>query len=84
MTITRLAATLAFATLAAACADLAKQEPAPVRGHNPEATPKFAVDPYWPKPLPGNWMLGQVAGIAVDNDSTSNFCGAILLLVVPL
>jgi hypothetical protein len=28
--------------------------------------PRFAVDPYWPKPLPGNWMLGQVSGIAVD------------------
>jgi hypothetical protein len=22
------------------------------------------VDPYWPKPLPNNWILGQVAGIA--------------------
>ena len=28
--------------------------------------PKFAVDPFWPKPLPENWILGQVAGIAVD------------------
>lgn len=28
--------------------------------------PQFKVDPFWPKPLPGNWMLGQVAGIAVD------------------
>jgi hypothetical protein len=28
--------------------------------------PTFKVDPYWPKPLPGNWILGQVAGIAVD------------------
>jgi len=32
------------------------------------ATPKFAVDPYWPKPLPENWILGQVAGIAVDRN----------------
>ena len=29
--------------------------------------PQFKVDPFWPKPLPGNWMLGQVAGIAVDS-----------------
>jgi DNA-binding beta-propeller fold protein YncE len=28
--------------------------------------PQYKVDPYWPKPLPGNWILGQVAGIAVD------------------
>src|SRR5882672_8229107 len=26
----------------------------------------FAVDTSWPKPLPNNWILGQVAGIAVD------------------
>ena len=30
--------------------------------------PQFKVDPYWPKPLPSNWILGQVAGIAVDKD----------------
>jgi hypothetical protein len=28
--------------------------------------PRFVVDPFWPKPLPNNWLLGQVAGIAVD------------------
>jgi hypothetical protein len=25
---------------------------------------RFRVDPFWPKPLPNNWLLGQVAGIA--------------------
>jgi hypothetical protein len=29
-------------------------------------SPSFRVDPFWPKPLPNNWILGQVAGIAVD------------------
>ena len=28
--------------------------------------PDFAVDPRWPKPLPNNWIIGQVGGIAVD------------------
>ena len=28
--------------------------------------PKFTVDPFWPKPLPNRWLLGQVAGVAVD------------------
>jgi len=28
----------------------------------------FTVDPKWPKPLPNNWILGQVSGIAVDAD----------------
>ena len=31
-------------------------------------TPQYKVDPFWPKPLPGNWMLGHVAGIAVDKN----------------
>src|ERR1700761_1447155 len=30
--------------------------------------PHFRVDPFWPKPLPDNWILGQVAGIAVDKN----------------
>jgi DNA-binding beta-propeller fold protein YncE len=28
--------------------------------------PQFLVDPTWPKPLPNNWLLGQVSGIRVD------------------
>jgi DNA-binding beta-propeller fold protein YncE len=32
----------------------------------PSAAPQYAVDPFWPKPLLDNWILGQVAGIAVD------------------
>jgi DNA-binding beta-propeller fold protein YncE len=28
--------------------------------------PQFLVDPSWPKPLPNNWILGQVSGIRVD------------------
>src|SRR5271169_1936352 len=31
-----------------------------------EGAPTFQVDPFWPKPLPNNWILGQVAGVAVD------------------
>lgn len=30
--------------------------------------PKFKVAPDWPKPLPDNWLIGQVGGIAVDQD----------------
>src|SRR6202023_2285885 len=28
--------------------------------------PKFVVDPSWPKPLPGKWVVGQVSGVCVD------------------
>jgi len=31
-----------------------------------DRVPQFQVDPFWPKPLPNNWILGQVSGIAVD------------------
>jgi DNA-binding beta-propeller fold protein YncE len=27
---------------------------------------QFVVDPFWPKPLPNNWILGQVANVDVD------------------
>ena len=37
-------------------------------GTESSATPQFRVDPFWPRPLPNNWMLGQVAGLAVSND----------------
>jgi DNA-binding beta-propeller fold protein YncE len=30
--------------------------------------PQYKVDASWPKPLPANWILGQVAGIAVDRN----------------
>ena len=30
--------------------------------------PQFQVDPFWPKPLPNNWIVGQVAGVHVDSD----------------
>jgi hypothetical protein len=33
-----------------------------------QAIPKFLVDSFWPKPLPNNWIMGQVAGVDVDAD----------------
>jgi len=30
--------------------------------------PHYVVDPLWPKDLPDTWTLGQVGGIAVDNE----------------
>jgi len=28
--------------------------------------PRFEVDPFWPKPLPNHWILGQTIGVSVD------------------
>jgi DNA-binding beta-propeller fold protein YncE len=57
------AAVIGLAALAvlAACSHLPRAD----AGRS--GAPRFAVDPSWPKPLPGNWMLGQVSGIAVDD-----------------
>ena len=30
------------------------------------AAPQYKIDPFWPKPLPNNWIIGQVSGLAVD------------------
>jgi hypothetical protein len=55
-----------FATMAVSLATLASlatsgtaQQPAKA-----EAPPTFQPEPFWPKPLPESWILGQVAGIA--------------------
>jgi len=34
----------------------------------PEGFGTFKVDPAWPQPLPNNWILGQVSGVATDAD----------------
>ena len=44
-------------------------QPVP-RGATPqgvEGGPRFVVDPFWPKPLKENWIIGQVAGLHVDS-----------------
>jgi len=40
--------------------------PSAQRGAPPGRVPTFKVDPAWPKPLPNHWILGAVAGVAVD------------------
>jgi DNA-binding beta-propeller fold protein YncE len=37
-----------------------------VSTQQPGGVPQFQVDPFWPKALPNNWILGQVSGVAVD------------------
>jgi DNA-binding beta-propeller fold protein YncE len=32
----------------------------------PVHAPRFEVDPFWPKPLPNKWILGQTIGVSVD------------------
>jgi hypothetical protein len=39
-------------------------------GSGASELPQFQVEPFWPKPLPDNWILGQVSGVAVAPDDT--------------
>jgi DNA-binding beta-propeller fold protein YncE len=52
-----------------AAAGLASGLASPLPAHAEDAraaVPQFQVDALWPKPLPNNWLLGQVSGITVD------------------
>src|SRR5690349_14980534 len=31
-----------------------------------KSAPVFEVDPFWPKPLPNNWVIGSTIGVSVD------------------
>jgi DNA-binding beta-propeller fold protein YncE len=57
-------AALVLSVGAGGCASTAGERP-PTRG---QGAAELEVDPRWPRPLPNNWILGQVAGIAVDAD----------------
>ena len=54
---------LVVACVVAGAAALSAQGPA---SRATDAAPSLQVDPFWPKPLPNNWILGQVSGVAVD------------------
>jgi DNA-binding beta-propeller fold protein YncE len=32
-----------------------------------DQVPQFQVDPAWPRPLPNRWLVGAIAGVAVDS-----------------
>lgn len=35
--------------------------------HAQEKTPRFEVDPSWPKPLPNLWVTGGIGGVCIDS-----------------
>lgn len=37
------------------------------RADRENSPPKFRVDPFWPKPLPDNWVTGEVGGTCIDS-----------------
>ena len=57
-----------FCFLAVGCEPSTSNEPA-VETDVSEGTsvPGFQVDPFWPKTLPNEWLIGRIAGVAVDS-----------------
>ena len=37
-----------------------------LRGQVTATAAKFQVEPFWPKPLPNDWVTGNVGGTCVD------------------
>src|SRR5580700_4082202 len=63
----RIARFMVMAGLTAALASsVAILAPSPAGAEDKPAIPQFQVDALWPKPLPHNWIIGQVSGITVD------------------
>ncbi len=57
--------TLAVALAALGLYQAKLQEPA-VAQSGMVMSPVFEVDPYWPKPLPNQWIIGRAIGVDVD------------------
>ena len=60
--------TFRLAMLAVVAAGALTSHPALAQQAKADAIPRFEPLPFWPKPLPDNWILGQVSGIAVDKN----------------
>ena len=56
----------AAAALIAAALLLCKMGPLPRAEAAAPMAPRFEVDPFWPKPLPNHWVLGQTIGVSAD------------------
>src|SRR5467141_4837948 len=39
----------------------------PVKPEKRLVAPIFQVDPFWPKPLPDNWVTGEIGGTCIDS-----------------
>jgi hypothetical protein len=63
---TTIALGVIFTTLTASAAFAQTTIVNPAAAARAGGVPQFLVEPFWPKPLPNNWLLGQVAGLTVD------------------
>ncbi len=61
------AGTLVGLIVALACGQSALQDDAEASQANMVEVPMFEVDPFWPKPLPNHWLLGNAVGVGIDS-----------------
>src|SRR5215467_9055943 len=47
-------------------AEIAFEKQADAQAKASVMAPRFEVDPFWPKPLPNHWHIGQTIGVDVD------------------
>ena len=59
-------ATAVICVAAMGCEQPAMEE-ATAAGGEETSIPEYKVDPFWPKPLPNDWLIGEIAGLAVDS-----------------
>jgi DNA-binding beta-propeller fold protein YncE len=62
-----LGAALVGAVAALGVGQAVLQASAEMQGSQQVQAPMFEVDPLWPKPLPNNWVMGNVIGVGVDS-----------------
>ena len=64
-----LIAIIASLGLTLACSDqgTSDQVSSPTMEADSGEVPLFEVDPFWPKPLPNDWVIGSTIGVSVDS-----------------
>ena len=45
-----------------------QEQPSAAAVSSTSDSPQYEVDASWPQPLPNDWILGQVSGIAIDGE----------------
>lgn len=66
MPLTRIIHSLLILAVCLSCSKPGDQPLASSGEYASQQPTQFAVDPFWPKPLPNQWILGEVAGVAID------------------
>lgn len=63
-----LLALLAGCSPDSAVESMPQEQPSTAAVSSASDSPQYEVDASWPQPLPNDWILGQVSGIAIDGE----------------